>query len=54
MVAVLLKLSGQILICLKLEAVQGTLAKIVLGPFVFLFGALAADVFVNLIRHSRY
>lgn len=48
-----MKLSGQILICLKLEQWHVP-AKLVLGPFVLLFGALAIDVFVHLIQHSRY
>ena len=56
MVAVLLKLSAQILVCLKLEALQWILpAKAVLAPFWVLFAALAIDVFVHLIQHSvRY
>lgn len=55
MIAVLMKLSAQILVCLKLEAVQWTLpAKVVLAPFWVLFGALAVDVFVHLIQPSRY
>jgi hypothetical protein len=55
MIAVLMKLSAQILVCLKLEALQWVLpAKAVLAPFWVLFTALAADVFVHLIQNSRY
>lgn len=54
MLAVLMKLSAQILVCLKLEATQWTLpAKVVLAPFWVLFAALAIDVFVHLIEDSR-
>lgn len=55
MIAVLLKLSVQILICLRLEAPHWNLpAKAVLSPFWLLLPALAIDVFVQLIQHSRY
>lgn len=55
MLAVLLKLSVQILICLKLEAPYLYLpAKAVLSPFWILLPALTIDVFVHLIQHSRY
>ncbi|XP_044582440.1 transmembrane protein 60 isoform X2 [Cotesia glomerata] len=55
MLAVLLKLSVQILICLKLEAPYLYLpAKAVLSPFWVLLPALTIDVFFHLIQHSRY
>ncbi|XP_012265069.1 transmembrane protein 60 [Athalia rosae] len=55
MTAVLTKLSGQVLICLKLEAVQwGLPAKAVLAPFWLLLPALVCDVFAHLIQQSRY
>lgn len=55
MIAVLLKLSAQILICLKLEAPQWSLsAKIVLAPFWLLLPSLGIDVFIHLIQQSRY
>lgn len=50
-----MKLSAQILICLKLEAPHWFLpAKVVLAPFWILLPALAVDVFVHLIHHYRY
>lgn len=53
--AVLMKFSAQILICLKLEAPHLFLpAKIVLAPFWLLLPILAVDVFIHLIKHSRY
>lgn len=55
MTAVFMKLSAQILICLKLEAPHWFLpAKVVLAPFWILLPALAVDVFVHLIHHYRY
>ncbi|XP_015607705.1 transmembrane protein 60 [Cephus cinctus] len=55
MAAVLMKLSAQILICLKLEAPHWNLpAKAVLAPFWLLLPALAVDIFVHLIHHSKY
>ncbi|CAL7945004.1 unnamed protein product [Xylocopa violacea] len=55
MTAVFLKLSAQILICLKLEAPHWFLpAKVVLAPFCILLLALAVDVFIHLIKHYRY
>lgn len=55
MIAVLLKMSVQILICLRLEAPHWSLpAKAVLAPFWVLLPALAIDVFIHLIQHSRY
>ncbi|KAL7303272.1 transmembrane protein 60 [Trichogramma pretiosum] len=55
MIAVLIKLSAQILVCLKLETLQWTLpAKAVLAPFWALFAAFSVDVFLNLVRYSRY
>ncbi|CAD1471158.1 unnamed protein product, partial [Heterotrigona itama] len=46
MTAVFMKLSAQILICLKLEAPHWFLpAKVVLAPFWILLPALAVDVF---------
>lgn len=55
MTAVFMKLSAQILICLKLEAPHWFLpAKVVLAPFWILLPALAVDVFVHLIYHYRY
>ncbi|XP_024226999.1 transmembrane protein 60 [Bombus vosnesenskii] len=51
----LMKISAQILICLKLEAPHWFLpAKLVLGPFWILLPALAVDVFINLMHHYRY
>ncbi|XP_063978755.1 transmembrane protein 60 [Diachasmimorpha longicaudata] len=53
--AVLLKFSAQILICLKLETPQWSLpAKAVLAPVWVLLPALAVDVFIHLIQQSRY
>lgn len=55
MTAVLLKLSTQILICLRLEAPHWNLpATAVLAPFWILLPALAIDVFIHLIHHSSY
>ncbi|XP_046747667.1 transmembrane protein 60 [Diprion similis] len=55
MTAVLTKLCGQVLLCLKLEVVQSDLpAKAVLAPLWLLLPALGCDVFVHLIQHSRY
>ena len=55
LVAVLMKLTAQILVCLKLEAVHWLLpAKVVLLPFSFLFITLGVDVFAHLVQHSRY
>ncbi|XP_034937140.1 transmembrane protein 60 [Chelonus insularis] len=55
MIAVLLKLSVQLLICLRLEAPYWNLpAKAVLSPFLILLPALTVDVFIHLIQHSRY
>lgn len=53
-IAVLLKMSAQILICLKLEVPQWQIsAKAVLAPYLVLFSALAVDVFFDLIISSR-
>ena len=55
MTAVFLKLSAQILICLKLEVPQWFIsAKVALAPFCILLPALAVDVFVHLIQHYQY
>lgn len=55
MIAVLTKLSGQVLVCLKLEAAHWNLpATAVLAPLWLLLPALACDVFVHLIQTSRY
>ncbi|KAI4495671.1 hypothetical protein M0802_008506 [Mischocyttarus mexicanus] len=55
MTLVLMKLSAQILICLKLEATNWFLpAKVVLAPFWLLLPILAVDVFIHLIKHCRY
>ena len=54
-IAVLLKMSAQILICLKLEVPHWHIpAKAVLAPYLFLFPALAVDVFIDLIMSSRH
>lgn len=53
--AVLLKLSAQILLCLKLEIPQWNLpAKVILSPYWVLIPALAIDTFIHLIQYSRY
>ena len=55
MTAVFMKLTAQILICLKLEASHWFLpAKIVLAPFWVLLPALAVDVFVHLLQHDEF
>ncbi|XP_033327737.1 transmembrane protein 60 [Megalopta genalis] len=53
--AVFLKLSVEILICVKLEVSQWFLpAKVVLAPFWILLSALAVYVFVQLIKLHRF
>nr|XP_031838951.1 transmembrane protein 60 [Nomia melanderi] len=55
MTAVFLKLSAQILICIKLEVSHWILpAKVVLAPFWILLSALAVDVFIHLIQQHRF
>lgn len=56
MTAILMKLSAQILICIKLEYTPTSYlpAKLFLAPFWLLLPILAVDVFIHLIKHCRY
>lgn len=55
MIAILLKVVAQLLICGKLEFISFNFAaKIFLAPVWLLLPILAVDVFIHLIKHCRY